>query len=34
MTENSLNKIFLVEDDPDIQEIVLMSLKDLAGYAV
>ncbi|MBT3907553.1 MAG: response regulator [Rhodospirillaceae bacterium] len=34
MAENSLNRIFLVEDDPDIQEIVLMTLKDLGGYAV
>ena len=34
MSENSLKKIFLVEDDPDIQEVVLLTLKDLGGYAV
>jgi two-component system, OmpR family, response regulator len=34
MASKSLNKIILVEDDPDIQEIVLMTLKELGGYAV
>ncbi|MBT4700064.1 MAG: response regulator [Rhodospirillaceae bacterium] len=34
MSDNSLNKIFLVEDDLDIQEVVLLTLKDLGGYAV
>lgn len=34
MTAPKLEKILLVEDDPDIQEIAMMSLEDFGGYTV
>lgn len=34
MTDRPLNKIMLVEDDPDIQEVAVMALADFGGFSV
>lgn len=34
MSESALSRILYVEDDPDIREIVRMSLEQLGGYQV
>ena len=34
MTDRALNKILLVEDDPDIQEVAVMALSDFGGFEV
>jgi CheY-like chemotaxis protein len=34
MTERPLDKIMLVEDDPDIQEVAVMALADFGGFTV